>query len=297
MKRFIKAWVSMGILCAGAYSATTARITWAAGGGDAILQADRAFAAALEKSDKAAVGAALDPKFEWTDAEGKTRTKAESLTDLSAFAADNQGDTDVKLQDHSELGVVYGFHHDARFGRIWVKRPAGWRLIVSLDTPVPKQNAPGRAQAGSKSGGDCDNPCRTLPFKPVTDADKAVLKEWQITKVDEWHPNADDWGTHVADEFLIMNDRSERDKPTRVAFAHKQQEAGVSSPGDPITSMTMQDFGDAVLMISHHTPYLGGKPYYNDRVFVHRDGHWLISWSQQTTDQSASPAPPVESKK
>src|ERR1700676_5267279 len=224
MNRFIKVCVSTGLLCAGVFAGTSSGVGWAASAGDAITQADQAFTAALGKSDKSAVSAALDAKFEWTDADGKTRTRAELLSDLAAFAADNQGDSDLKLQDHSQLGVVYGFHHNARFGRIWVKRPAGWRLIVSLDTSLPKQAAPGSSPASAKAGGDGDNPCRTLPFKPMTDADKAVLKEWQITKVDEWHPNADDWATHVADEFLIMNDRSERDKPARVAFAHKQQE-------------------------------------------------------------------------
>ncbi len=297
MKRFIEVCVSTGLLCAGLLAGPSSKVASAAGADNAIMQADQAFTAALGKSDKSAVSAALDAKFEWTDADGKTRTRAESLDNLAAFAADNQGDSEAKLQGHSQLGVVYGFHHNTRFGRIWVKRPAGWRLIVSLDTPLPKPAAAAGQPAGGKSGGDCDNPCRTLPFKPTTAADKAVLKEWQVTKVNEWHPNADDWATHVADEFLIINDRSERDKPARVAFAHKQQDAGVSMPGDPITTMTLEDFGDAVLMISHHVPYLGGKPYYNDRVFVHRDGHWLISWSQQTTDQSASPVPPVGNTK
>jgi hypothetical protein len=257
----------------------------------AISQADHGFTAALNKGDAAAIGALLDPRFEWTDAEGKTRTKAESLEDIRALAADNEGDTEVKILPYSELGIVYGFHHNVRFGRIWVKRPEGWRAMVFLDTPLPKQSsAPAPA---STAGGDCDNPCRTLPFKPTTTADKAVLTEWQKTKVDEWHPDADDWATHVADEFLIINDRSERNKVQRVAFGKKLQEAGISMPGDPIKSMQMYDFGDTVLMISHHAPYRGGKPYYNDRVFVHRDGHWLIAWSQQTTDQSAAPLPPV----
>jgi hypothetical protein len=264
---------------------------------DAIFQTDREFVAALAKSEKGAVDKLLDAQFEWTDAKGKTRTRSESLEALAALAEDNAGDTDVKIHSYSELGIVFGFHHNARYGRIWVKRPAGWRVIVILDTSVPRQTAAVGSPASGKSGGDCDNPCRTLPFKPTTAADKAVLAEWQKTKVDEWHPDADDWATHVAEEFLIINERTERDKPTRVEFGMKQQQAGISMPGDPITSMTMYDFGDAVLMISHHVPYLGGKPYYNDRVFVHRGGHWLIAWSQQTTDEAASPLPAVGTSK
>jgi hypothetical protein len=293
MKRFIAISCVTGLLLTGALTVFAVRPVAAAGDDAAILKADEAFTAALAKSDKAAVGGMLDAKFEWTDADGKTRNKAESLADLSALAADNSGDSKVKVIPYSELGVVHGYHHDVRFGRIWAKRPAGWRVMVILDTPLPK---PGAAAAPSKSGGDCDNPCRTLPFKPVTAADKAMITEWQKTKLDEWHPDADDWATHVAEEFLIINDRSERDKPTRVAFGKKQQEAGVSMPGDPITRMNLYDFGDTILMISHHFPYNGGKPYYNDRVFVHRGNHWLISWSQQTTSQAAAAVPGVGQK-
>jgi hypothetical protein len=51
------------------------------------------------------------------------------------------------------------------------------------------------------------------------------------------------------------------------------------------------------LMISHHVPYRGGKPYYNVRVFVNQNGHWPIAWSQQTTNQAASPVPAVGATK
>ena len=100
----------------------------------------------------------------------------------------------------------------------------------------------------------------------------------------------------MADEFPIVNNGSERNKVERVALAKKQQEAGIGAPGAPILSMTMSDFGNAVVMISRHVPYQGGKPYYNFRVFVHQDGHWPIAWSQQTTIQAAAPHPPYHRK-
>ena len=58
----------------------------------------------------------------------------------------------------------------------------------------------------------------------------------------------------------------------------KQQEAGESGPpGDPIHDIRMFDFGnDAAIMLSHHTPHLGGKPYYNVRLWVLRDGRWQL---------------------
>ncbi|MBZ5526905.1 MAG: nuclear transport factor 2 family protein [Acidobacteriia bacterium] len=297
MKRFGAIYLVMGILAAGAIAVMTGQPVAAAEEEQAVLQVDHALVEALGKADSAAAGALLDDNFEWTDTAGKTQNKAEALQNITALAKDSEGDTDLKTHSYSELVIIFGFHHDARFTRIWVKRQAGWRALIYLDTLRPKQ-APATAPPAASIGnpGDCENPCRILPFTPTTPADKAVIAEWQKTKMDEWHPDASDWATHIADEFLIINDRAERNKEQRVALARKWQEAGISMPGDPILSMTMSDFGDAVVMISRHAPYNGGKPYYNARVFVHRDGHWLIAWSQQTTIQDAPAVPAVSDK-
>jgi hypothetical protein len=47
------------------------------------------------------------------------------------------------------------------------------------------------------------------------------------------------------------------------------------------------------VIISHHVPRNGGKPYYNVRVWVYRDGRWQIVVSQQTTIKDA---PAVDAK-
>jgi hypothetical protein len=292
--RFIASLFAVGVLGFSIAPVNTA----AASDDQVILRADRSLAEALGKSDAKAVSELLDANFAWTDAEGATRARSESLRDLASFASDNRDDADAKSYDYGQLGLVFGTHHAVRFVRIWVKRPSGWRLFVDLDTPTAAEARPsGLVRGSAGSTGDCDNPCRTLPYKPTTAADKAVLAEWQKTKVDEWHPDADDWATHIANEFMIINNGSSRNKPERVALAKKEQAVGVGTPGAPILSMNMYDFDGAVLMISHHVPYQGGKPYYNVRLFVERDGHWPLVWSQQTTIQSAAAEPAVNAKK
>jgi hypothetical protein len=266
------------------------------GNDQAAVQADHALVDALAKSDQKAVAGMLDTNFEWTDAEGKTRRKAAALADLKAFATDNEGDSDVKTHYYGQLDVLFGTHHDARFLRLWVKRPGGWRVFIDIDTPMPSEKRTASA-ARPESTGECVNPCRTVPYTPTTAADKAVLTEWQHTKVDEWHPKAADWASHVADEFEIINNGSMRNKPERVEIAKREEASGVGAPGAPILSMKMYDFGDAVVTTSKHIPYQGGKPYYNVRVFVHRDGHWPIAWSQQTTIQSEAAVPAEEAHK
>jgi hypothetical protein len=267
-------------------------------GNQTVRDAEHALAEALGKLDKTAVDVLLDEQFEWTDVDGKTRNLAAAIEELTALAANHEGETVVQTHSYAQLEIVLGFHHGARFSRIWVKRPTGWRALIFLDTAIPKQAAGiATAPATSSPAGDCENPCRTLPYTPATETDRAVLAEWQKTKMDEWHPDAEDWASHIAEEFLIINSNSERNKSERVAIARKQQESGVGVPGDPVVSMSMADFGDSAVMISRHAPYRGGKPYYNARVFVNRNGHWLIAWSQQTTIQSAVPLPAVAEKK
>jgi len=283
--------LAAGIACGGWLLAPAS--TTAADGEDeqAVMQADHALADAIGKADKSAVGKLLDSDFSWTDGDGKTLDKAKTLENLSALATASQGEADIKTIPYTQLEIVSGTRHNARFVRIWVKRPAGWRAFVDMDTPMPPEARGGGQGNGGGRSGDCVNPCKTVPYTPKTESEKACLAEWQVTKVDEWKALGDDWGNHVADEFQIINNGSSRNKAERVAIALKAQKTGAASPGAPILSMNMYDFGDTVMMISKHVPYQGGKPYYNVRVFVHRDNHWLISWSQQTTIQAAAPLP------
>ena len=264
-------------------------------GEQAALQADKSLLAALGKANKSAAGKLLDEDFVWTDTDGKSLKKAEVLGTLPTFATDNMGDEKVQTRFYGQVETIIGSHHNARFLRIWVKRPAGWRAFIVLDTPITSGSVPGSMVP---SQGDCENPCRTVPYKPTTAMDKAILADWQKTKVDEWHPDATDWPLHIADEFLIINNSSMRDKADRVALAKKQQEAGIGTVGDPITAMEIHDFGDtAAVMISHHVPHRGGKPYYNVRVWTLRDGRWQLALSQQTSIQSADAEPPADSNK
>ncbi len=298
MKRFMTRALIVGLVCGGAFGALLIGRAAAAGdAGQAAVEADHSLLNALGKADKVAAAKLLDANFVWTDVDGKSLKKAAVLGHLPAYAADNQGDTDVQSHSYGEVETVYGAHHGARFLRVWVKRPAGWREFLELDTPIAPKSAIASVEREAGTG-DCENPCRTVPYKPTTAMDKAILADWQKTKVEEWHPDAKDWPTHIADEFLIINNTSIRNKAERVAIANKQQESGVGAPGAPITAMEIHDFGDnAAVMISHHVPYLGGKPYYNVRVWTLRDGRWQLAISQQTTIQSAAAVPPVGGKK
>lgn len=242
------------------------------------------------KADRSGVGSLLDNSFEWTDADGQTRVKEESLQAGPVFFKSlGLKDPKARMYNYGSLGVVGGETPETRFLHIWAGRPNAWRLIVNLETPI-LPTVPRHAAVA----GDCDNPCRTLPYTPDTAMDKAIVATWQQEKVDEWHPNPDEWERGIADEFMIINSTSSRNKSDRVEIARNEKASGVGAPGDPIISMRIMDFGDRnALMLSRHFPYRGGKPYYNVRVWIYRDERWQLAISQQTTIEADAPLPGV----
>jgi hypothetical protein len=251
------------------------------------LEVDESFAKAFSTGDRAVAGTFLDKDFTWTDKDGKTRNRAETLDDLTQFARGRTGYAEIHSYRYQKLALTFGSQEVSRFVRIWVRHSSGWLIFAELDTPIyraiaPAANTPS-APPTAEDSAECDNPCHTLPYKPNSEAQEEVIKEWQQTKIDEWHPNAADWGTHVAEEFELINDRGALNKEQRVKIAYDNEAKGREVPGDPIVSMGMYQFGDAMVMISHHSAHSGKGPYYNLRVFIHRDGHWPLVWSQQTT--------------
>jgi hypothetical protein len=293
MRRLLIAVIAIAVLAAG--SLVIGR-TAPVDDEQAATEADRAFIANLGKGNEGAVAAMLDRRFTFTDREGKTLSRRETLKDFSALAAANQADSDVQTHFYGRMFTVRGAHNDARFLRVFVKRRHGWKAFLLLETPIAAGGRPASVEQAAGAG-DCDNPCRTVPYTPKTQMDKDILAAWQKTKMLEWKPDAAQWASFIADEFMIINNTTIRNKEQRVAIAKRQQDAGIGTPGDQIVSMHIYDFGiNSALMTSQHTPYRGGKPYTNVRIWVFRDNRWQLALSQQVAIQSAVPVPAVASK-
>jgi hypothetical protein len=293
MRRFVIAAVALVLLAAGTFIIGRAV---PADDQQAAKEADRVFIANLGKGDQKAIGSMLDRRFAWTDTDGKTRNRRETLKDFSALTAANQGDTDVQSHFYGRLFTVRGTHDNARFLRVFVKRRHGWKAFLVLETPIAPSGAPASVEQ-AVGAGDCDNPCRTVPYTPKSAMDKDILAAWQKTKMLEWQPDAEQWASFIADEFMIINNTTVRDKEQRVAIAKRQQDAGTGAPGDPVVAMRIYDFGtSSAVMTSQHTPYRGGKPYTNVRIWVLRDNRWQLALSQQVAIQSAAPVAAIASK-
>ncbi len=257
----------------------------AAGDDDAVLQADHAFVQALAKADCAAASKFLDAEFSWTDSTGATQSRAEVLKSFPKPALGDETDAEVKERTYGNVGTVMAARGKVHVLRIWVKRPAGWRALVYHEVTQLDQ-APTAAGSGVN---ECVNPCKSVPFKPANEAERAIIASWQALETGVTAHDAEAWAPHIADEFVQISSNSDHpiDKAGRIATLNKQKQSGVGSAPAPLVSARMLDFGDTTVMICLHQPY-SGKPIHVSRLWIKRDGKWIMSISFQTTIQAAT---------
>ena len=141
---------------------------------DTLMQADRALTAALEKGDTRAAEKFMDPDFTWIDSEGIMWAREDALRAKikPLVGTDNDG----KGLEHPYgngklewLQISKGQNYSAH---IWVQRGTGWRLLHMTEISVHQRDFP---RARPKFDVPCINPCKELPYKPVTEGEKEAL--------------------------------------------------------------------------------------------------------------------------
>jgi len=168
--------------------------------------------------------------------------------------------------------------------RVWVRRSAGWRLLVYHEVALRQQPA---APSGSNVK-DCENPCKSVPYKPKNEAEQAIIASWQALETGVTNHDAAAWSPHIAEEFTMLGSSNDHPltKADRIATLNLQKQTGYGSAPAPLVSAQMFDFGEAVVMTCLHQPY-SGKPVRVSRLWIKRNGKWVMSISYQTTIQSA----------
>ncbi len=253
-------------------------------------QADHALTDALAKGDKKAVASLLDDRFQWVESNGKVHTKAQILEDVAPMAANNEGAMDVRTSDLlGSVERVLGIHHNMRFAHLWVKNAAGWQAFAFLDIPIPaERNEVTEPPAPPRNpDADCENPCRTLPYKPENEAQAGAMAAWFDLKNAEWHPNAEVWDAHSDELHETISPNGDLLKLQHVAelkLARKLYGEHGAGPGEPVMSMKMFDFGgNVVIQENLQGPTGATKPRtWVMRVFVNRGDGWKIALSAQT---------------
>jgi hypothetical protein len=252
-------------------------------GDPAMRAADLAWVTAVAKGDKAGAAKALDTKFTWTDASGKTRTHDQISQALPTPALGADNDAKVAGFTYGQVSVVEANSGTMHVVRIWVKRPAGYRILVyqevkSLDAPPTVTPGTGKA---------CDNPCKGVPYQPKNDDEKDVIEAYSGLESSAYGHNADGFDAHTAAEFAAASSNSNKliDKPERMAELRQATMAGLAPT--PLVSAQLFDFTGAVVMISLQRPDKG-KDLHITRVWTKRNGHWVATLSYQTAIQPAS---------
>jgi hypothetical protein len=284
MRRFVASVLAVGVALGILLAAPYVRRAIAAGDEQSVLQADREFVQAAAKDEKTRVAALLDTDFTWTDADGRTQTRTEILNSLPTPALGNETGADVKHRTYGAIGAVMSGRDKIYVLRIWAKRPAGWRLLVYHEVALGRQAS---APAGP-SVKDCENPCKTVPFKPKNESEQAIIASWQALETGVTNHDAAMWSPHIADEFTMLGSSNDHPltKADRIATLNLQKQTRFGSAPAPLVSAQMFDFGDAVVMTCLHQPYTG-KPVHVSRLWIKRNGQWVMSISYQTTIQAA----------
>jgi molybdate transport system substrate-binding protein len=241
-----------------------------------LTSIERSFAEAVARGDTAAAAGMLDDEATWVDRSGRTIARAALSTAIPRPAAD-EATAVVKSFVYGPVGVVQIDRDRVHEVRVWVKRPAGWRLLVHQE--VESLAAPPTTTPGT--GKECVNPCKSVPYEAKSDSERGVIAAYQELETSSHAADASTWGTHVADEFVVVSSNSDKvlDKETRLAGLRKSAFGGVSPTA--LVSAKMYDFGDVVVMNAQHKPDRGNLLQIV-RVWVKRDGVWQSTLSYQT---------------
>jgi Domain of unknown function (DUF4440) len=249
---------------------------------DDVMHADHALVAALANADVGAAATLLDDDFTWVDLNGRILDKPQVASALPKPPLGGETGLTPAVHCYGEVATVAVERDKVFVLRIWVKRAAGWRLLayheVSQNLP-PAPHGPGRKQ--------WDNPCDTLPYQPRNADERDCLASWQRLEIAVMHHEPDVWAQHVADEFMVVGAARRHSKADRKAVLEEQLRTGANSAPAPLVSARLFGFRDAMVMTCEHQPF-HGKAARVSRVFVKRDGRWLMTISFQTTRQDAA---------
>ena len=263
--------------------ATMCKCSSAAENDPAVLTLDRQFVKAAASGESGSVAKFLDKDLTWTDTQGATVSTTDIAHALPKLALGHETSAEVTERTYGDVGAVNASQGKVHVLRLWVKRADGWKLLVyheveQLDQPSTS------AGSGVK---ECENPCKTVPYQPANQAERDIIASWQALETGVTAHDAAAWAPHIADEFIQISSNSDHviSKAGRMETLNKQKQSGVGSAPTPLVSAKMFDFGDAVIMTCLHQPY-SGKPIHVSRLWIQRDGKWIMAISYQTTIQA-----------
>jgi len=258
-----------------------------------VASADRALADAMRSGDRSVARRLLSLEFSYTDEAGKAYSRHEFLADLKNFAVPPGDDSKVTM--YGLLATVTGERNAADgnaafFLDIWVKQKRAWRALAGQNVVLADAGAAAAAQSARDDGKAvaCTNPCETIPYRVRSPAEQDVLNAFLAIEKASIAHDAQEWSKHIADEFMLYRSGyAPVDKATRIAAIERQKQASAPITVGEIQTVRLSVYGDAAAMISTQTvPDNSRPPYRAARIWVKRNGQWLMTISVQTDIQT-----------
>jgi hypothetical protein len=259
---------------------------------DLVAAADRALGDAMRSGDRSIARGLLSLQFSYTDAAGRAYSRHDFLAGLKNLSAVTAGDP--KLTLYGLLATVTGERKagdggTAFFLDIWVKQKGAWRALARHDVVIADGGAPASPSSrGEVIAVDCANPCQTMPYRVRSPAEQDVLNSFLAIEQASIAHDAREWSKHVTDDFLLYRSGyAPVDKAARITTIERQKQAASSATVGEIQAVRLSVYGDAAAMITTQmVPDNSRPPYRAARVWVRRNGQWLLAVSVQTDIQT-----------
>jgi len=267
---------------------------------DAVLAADRTLGDAVRNGDRSLARRVLSLQFSYTDQAGRTYSRHEFLADLKNLSAGTAGDPKVTM--YGLLATVTGERRAADGGAaffldIWVKQKGAWRALARHEAVIAEAGpviadagaaAPLASSRADRKAVECTNPCQTMPYRVRSPAEQEVLNSFLAIEKASIAHDAQEWSKHVADDFLLYRSgHAPADKAARIAAIERQEQAGSPAAVGEIQAVRLSVYGDAAAMTTTQmVPDNSRPPYRAARVWVRRNGQWLLTLGVQTDIQT-----------
>lgn len=253
----------------------------------AVSTSDQFLAEAMRNGDKSAARKLLSLQFTFTDEDGKINARKDFLADLKSMAAAATGDP--KVATYGQLAAVTGERKSAQgknafFLDIWAKQKGSWRALTMQDVVLAELDA--RTDDGKTT--ECNNPCQTIPYRVRSPAEQDVLNSFLALEKARIAYDATEWSKHISDDFVLYrSDYAPVTKAASIAEIERQKQNHSPVTVGEIQTARLWVYGDAAAMIAtQNAPDHSRPPYRAARMWVRRNGQWLMTISVQTDIQT-----------
>jgi hypothetical protein len=246
----------------------------------------------IATNDRLAPARLLDAEFTWIDRDGRSRSKSDLANRIGLLSAGP--DTNVTLQTYGRVALVTGTHRltpdnaPAFFARVWIRQASSWRLLLYQETSAPDSSVKDARYAVSRSDspGRCENPCRSLPYKPLSLEAQEIVASFMAGQKAVFDGDAETAKRILSDDVLFITPDREQpmDKTERIALMNGLGHMGAAVPPPAVASMALWVFGNTGVMSADQESQ-SGEMLRTTRIWAKRGGQWQLTFSQRTLVQ------------